>query len=90
MNKQQLIENISNSADISKVSAAKALEAFTSSIQNAMEKNDTVSLIGFGTFSVKSRAERNGRNPKTGETIKIQASKSVGFKAGKNLKDALN
>ena len=90
MNKQQLIENISNSADISKVSAAKALEAFTSSIQNAMEKNDTVSLIGFGTFSVKSRAERNGRNPKTGETIKIQASKSVGFKAGKNLKGAIN
>lgn len=90
MNKQQLIENISNNADISKVAAAKALEAFTSSIQSAMEKNDTVSLIGFGTFSVKSRAERNGRNPKTGETIKIQASKSVGFKAGKNLKDALN
>lgn len=90
MNKQQLIENISNSADISKVAATKALEAFTSAIQSAMEKNDTVSLIGFGTFSVKSRAERNGRNPKTGETIKIQASKSVGFKAGKNLKDAIN
>lgn len=90
MNKQQLIENISNSADISKVAAAKALEAFTSSIQSAMEKNDTVSLIGFGTFSVKSRAERNGRNPKTGEIIKIQASKSVGFKAGKNLKNAVN
>jgi DNA-binding protein HU-beta len=90
LNKQQLIENISNSADISKVAATKALEAFTSSIQSAMEKNDTVSLIGFGTFSVKSRAERNGRNPKTGETIKIQASKSVGFKAGKNLKDAIN
>tara|TARA_R110002072_G_scaffold238329_1_gene395709 strand:- start:47842 stop:48114 length:273 start_codon:yes stop_codon:yes gene_type:complete len=90
LNKQQLIENISNSADISKVAAAKALEAFTSSIQSAMEKNDTVSLIGFGTFSVKSRAERNGRNPKTGEIIKIQASKSVGFKAGKNLKNAVN
>jgi DNA-binding protein HU-beta len=90
LNKQQLIENISNSADISKVAATKALEAFTSAIQSAMEKNDTVSLIGFGTFSVKSRAERNGRNPKTGETIKIQASKSVGFKAGKNLKDAIN
>ncbi len=90
MNKQQLIDNIATNADISKAAAGKALDALTSSIAQAMKNNDTVSLIGFGSFTVKERSERTGRNPQTGAEIKIPASKSVGFKPGKALKDRVN
>jgi DNA-binding protein HU-beta len=76
-------------ADLSKADAGRALEAMTDSITKALKKGDTVSLIGFGTFSVKKRAARTGRNPATGETIKIKASKTPSFKAGKAFKDAI-
>ena len=88
MNKQNLIDHIAANADISKAAASKAIDAFTDAITQAMKKEETVSLVGFGSFAVKQRAAREGRNPKTGQTLKIPASKSVGFKAGKGLKDA--
>jgi DNA-binding protein HU-beta len=90
VNKSELIEAVAEAADLSKASAARALDAVIDSITDALKKDDQVVLVGFGTFSVKSRAARDGRNPQTGETIRIQASKSAGFKAGKALKDALN
>jgi DNA-binding protein HU-beta len=89
MNKSELIDAIADSAELSKADAGRALEAFTASISKALKKGDTVSLIGFGTFSVKKRAARTGRNPATGETIKIKASKTPSFKAGKAFKDAI-
>lgn len=88
MNKQNLIDHIAANADISKAAASKAIDAFTDAITQAMKKEETVSLVGFGSFAVKQRAAREGRNPKTGQLLKIPASKSVGFKAGKALKDA--
>ncbi|OCX15290.1 HU family DNA-binding protein [Ectopseudomonas hydrolytica] len=90
MNKTELIEAISRSADLPKATAGRALEAITSSITTALEKGDDVTLVGFGTFSVKARAEREGRNPQTGATIKIAAAKLPSFRAGKTLKDAVN
>lgn len=87
MNKSELINLIAESADISKAKAGAALDAVVSGITGALKKGDTVSLVGFGTFSVKSRAARTGRNPQTGATIQIKASKVPGFKAGKGLKD---
>ncbi len=90
MNKSELIDLIAESADISKAKAGAALDAVVSGITGALKKGDTVSLVGFGTFSVKSRAARTGRNPQTGATIQIAASKVPGFKAGKALKDAVN
>lgn len=90
MNKTDLIETIADSADISKAAATRALEAVTSAISDALQKGDQVSLVGFGTFLVRERAARSGRNPKTGETINIAASKVPAFKAGKALKDAVN
>ena len=90
MNKSELIENIANSADISKASAAKAVDAAVETITNALKDGDTVSLVGFGTFATGSRAARTGRNPRTGETIQIKAAKTPKFKAGKALKDAVN
>lgn len=90
MNKSELVDAIAESSGLSKADSTKALNAFIESVTGAVARGDDVVLVGFGTFSVKERAERDGRNPKTGETIKIAASKSVGFKAGKALKDAVN
>ena len=90
MNKSELIDAIADSADISKSSAGQALEAVVGSIQGALANGDQVSLVGFGTFSVKHRAARTGRNPQTGAEIQIAASNVPSFKAGKALKDAVN
>ena len=90
MNKAELIDAVANSADISKAAAGRALEGAITAITKAMKKGDSVTLVGFGTFSVRKRAARSGRNPRTGEPIKIKASKVPGFKAGKALKDAIN
>ena len=90
MNKSDLVDAIANSADISKAAAGRALDATVESIKKALKKGDTVSLVGFGTFKVGKRAARNGRNPRTGETIKIKAAKVPKFTAGKGLKDAVN
>jgi len=90
MNKAELIEAMADAADISKAAAGRALDGMVDAITNAMKDGDTLSLVGFGTFSVKERAARDGRNPQTGETIKIKASKIPSFKAGKALKDAVN
>lgn len=90
MNKSELIDQIAESADISKAKAGAALDAFVSGVTDALKSGDSVSLVGFGTFSVKSRAARTGRNPQTGATIEIKASNVPGFKAGKALKDAVN
>jgi DNA-binding protein HU-beta len=90
MNKAELIEAMAESADISKAAAGRALDGMVDAITDAMKKGDTLSLVGFGTFSVKERAAREGRNPQTGATIQIKASKIPSFKAGKALKDAVN
>jgi DNA-binding protein HU-beta len=90
MNKAELIEAMADSADISKAAAGRALDGMVAAITDAMKKGDTLSLVGFGTFSVKERAAREGRNPQTGQTIQIKASKIPSFKAGKALKDAVN
>ncbi len=90
MNKTELIEAIAASADIPKTTAGRALDAVMESITNALKSGDSVVLVGFGTFAVKERAARTGRNPKTREEIAIPASKVPGFKAGKALKDAVN
>ena len=87
MNKNDLIDAIAADADLSKASAARALDAAIGGITGALAKGGSVSLVGFGTFSVKARAARQGRNPRTGETIQIAASNTPGFKAGKGLKD---
>ena len=89
MNKSELIEKMADAAEISKVAASKALDAFTDEIAMALKEGQTVSLIGFGTFTVKERAARTGRNPQTGAPIEIKASKTPSFKAGKALKDAV-
>ncbi|SNR81421.1 bacterial nucleoid protein HU beta subunit [Methylobacillus rhizosphaerae] len=90
MNKTELIEEIAKEAGISKAAAGKAVDAFTASVTAALKGGDTVTLIGFGTFGVSERAARTGRNPQTGQEIKIAARKAPSFKAGKALKDALN
>ncbi|MEO8460466.1 MAG: HU family DNA-binding protein [Dokdonella sp.] len=90
MNKSELISSIADHAELSKADAERALEAFTKSIKKALKSGDSVSLVGFGTFTVRKRAARTGRNPRTGDTIKIKASKMPAFKAGKALKDAMN
>lgn len=89
MNKSDLIAKIAEGADISKKTAGEALDAMTASITGALKDGDSVALIGFGTFSVRERSARKGRNPQTGETIDIAAGKNVGFKAGKELKEAV-
>ncbi len=81
---------VADAAELTKVDAARAVEAVVEVIKKALKKGDTVSLVGFGTFAVRKRAARTGRNPRTGQTIKIKASKNPSFKAGKALKDALN
>ena len=90
MNKSQLIEKIAEGADISKASAGRALDSFIESVTSALKDDSSVALVGFGTFSVRERAARTGRNPQTGATIEISAAKVPAFKAGKALKDACN
>ncbi|MEJ6113342.1 nucleoid-associated protein HU-beta [Aeromonas salmonicida] len=90
MNKSQLIDKISDGADISKAAAGRALDAFIDAVGEALKEGDQVALVGFGTFAVRERAARSGRNPQTGATIEIAAGKVPAFKAGKALKDAVN
>jgi DNA-binding protein HU-beta len=90
VNKTELIDRIAESADISKASAARALDAALDAITGSLRQSDPVVLVGFGTFTVKERAARTGRNPQTGAAIEIKAARVPGFKAGKALKDALN
>jgi DNA-binding protein HU-beta len=90
MNKAELIDAVATQAGLQKTEATRAVEAVFDTISAALKSGDTVALLGFGTFSVKARAARSGRNPRTGETIEIPASKVPGFKAGKALKDAVN
>ncbi|MEM7504649.1 MAG: HU family DNA-binding protein [Pseudomonadota bacterium] len=90
MNKGELIDAVAASAGLSRSDATKAVDGVLDNITRALSGGDSVSLVGFGTFSVKSRAARMGRNPRTGEAIQIKASKVPGFKAGKALKDAVN
>ena len=90
VNKAELIEIIATEADLSKAAAGRALDAAVAGITKALKKGDSVSLIGFGTFAVGKRAARNGRNPQTGDTIKIKAAKVPKFRPGKGLKDTIN
>lgn len=90
MNKAELVDAVADSADISKAAASRAVDGMVAAISGALKNGDQVSLVGFGTFAVKERAARTGRNPRTGETINIAASKNPVFKAGKALKDAVN
>ena len=89
MNKSELIEHIANQADISKAAAGRALEAVIGGVKSTLKKGGSVSLVGFGTFSVTKRAARTGRNPRTGATIQIKAMKVPKFRASKTLKDAI-
>jgi DNA-binding protein HU-beta len=90
MNKNNLAEAVAEATDTSKADAAKAVDAVFETISAALKSGDGVQLIGFGSFSVADRAAREGRNPRTGETLQIAASKQPKFKAGKALKDAVN
>jgi len=90
MNKSDLIDSIADNSGLSKADAGRALDGFTAAITKALQAGDSVSLVGFGTFAVKRREARAGRNPRTGETIQIKASNNPSFKAGKALKDAVN
>ena len=90
MNKSELTDAIADEADISKASAVRALDAALSAIQESLQNGEPVALVGFGTFSVRERGARTGRNPRTGEEIEIAAAKLPAFKPGKALKDALN
>jgi DNA-binding protein HU-beta len=90
VNKTDLIEHIAKQADISKAAAGRALDALVGGVRTTLKKGGTVTLVGFGTFAVTKRAARSGRNPRTGETIKIKAAKLPKFRPGKALKDALN
>ena len=90
MNKSELIDQIASSADISKAAAGRAVDATIAAVKTALKKGGEVSLVGFGTFYVGTRAARTGRNPQTGASIKIKAAKIPKFRAGKGLKDAVN
>ncbi|MEX0900565.1 MAG: HU family DNA-binding protein [Gammaproteobacteria bacterium] len=90
MNKAELIDAVATSTDLSKADATRAVESTLSAISGALSRGDSVALVGFGTFTVKQRAARMGRNPKTGAEIHIPASKVPGFKAGKALKESVN
>ena len=90
MNKTELIEQVAKQADISKAAAAKAVNAFTASVTAALKNGDSVTLIGFGTFTVTTRAARTGRNPQTGKEIKIAAKNVIKFKAGSELTENVN
>lgn len=89
MNKSELVDAIAEKAEVSKAAAGRALDAAIGAIQGALKKSDTVTLVGFGTFYVGERAARNGRNPRTGKSIKIKAARIPKFRAGKGLKDAV-
>jgi DNA-binding protein HU-beta len=89
MNKSELIQDVAQKAKISKADAASAVNAVMESVTETLTKGDSVTLIGFGTFSIKERAARTGRNPRDGKPIQISASKIPSFKAGKSLKDAV-
>ncbi|MTB67602.1 DNA-binding protein HU-beta [Providencia sp. wls1943] len=90
VNKSQLIEKIAAEANISKAAAGRVVDAFVASVTKSLSKGDDVTLVGFGTFNVRQRAARTGRNPQTGKEIKIAAAKVPAFRAGKGLKDAVN
>ncbi len=90
MNKTELVDAMADAADISKAAAGRALDGMVEAITKALRDGDQVTVVGFGSFSVRERAARTGRNPQTGDTIQIKASRSPGFKAGKALKDAVN
>ena len=90
MNKTELVAAMAEKTELSKKDAEKALKAFTDVVAEELKKGEKVQLVGFGTFEVAEREAREGRNPRTGETMTIAASKSLKFKAGKALKDSLN
>jgi DNA-binding protein HU-beta len=90
MNKSELIDAVADDADISKAAAGRAVDAMVSAVTQALKARDQITLVGFGTFLVRERAARSGRNPRTGATIEIAASSMPVFKAGKALKDAVN
>ncbi len=90
MNKTELVEFIATQADLSKAKAAEAVDAFVEAGTTSLKKGKDVTLVGFGTFTISKRAARTGRNPQTGATIKIAASKAPKFRPGKSLKDAVN
>ena len=90
MNKTEFIAAIAEKAELSKKDAEKALKAFTDVVEEELKKGEKIQLVGFGTFEVSERAAREGRNPQTGETMKIEACKVPKFKPGKSLKDAVN
>ena len=90
MNKSELVDQIAEASDISKASAGRALDATLEAITESLQNAESVALVGFGTFLVRERAARTGRNPATGESIQIAAAKVPAFKPGKALKDALN
>ena len=90
MNKTALVEFIAPQADLSKAKAAEAVDAFVEAVTTSLKKGKDVTLVGFGTFTISKRAARTGRNPQTGATIKIAASKAPKFRPGKSLKDAVN
>ena len=90
MNKSELVASVAEVAELTKKDAEKAVNAVFASVQKALFEDDKVQIIGFGTFEVRTRAARKGRNPQTGETIEIPASKNPVFKAGKALKEAVN
>jgi DNA-binding protein HU-beta len=90
VNKSEMVNAIAEGADISKAAAGRALDAMIDAVTDTLKKGEAVNLIGFGTFEVRDRKARTGRNPQTGATIQIAAAKSPAFKAGKALKDAVN
>lgn len=90
MNKQELVASIAEKASLTKADAGRALDAAVATVTEALRKNDTVTLVGFGSFYLGERAARTGRNPRTGKNIKIKAAKVPKFRAGKSLKESVN
>jgi len=90
MNKSELIDSIANSAELTKADASRALDAFITTVTSTLRNDDSITLVGFGTFKVSNRSARTGRNPRTGEPIQIPASNTVKFSTGKELKEAIN
>jgi len=89
VNKSELIDAVADRADLSKAAAGRAVDALVAAVTEALQQGEQISLVGFGTFAVRERAARSGRNPQTGESITIEASRTPVFKAGKALKDAV-
>lgn len=90
MNKSELVDAVAESADLSKAAAGRAVDSMVGAITDSLKQGEQVTLVGFGTFLIRERAARTGRNPRTGEAIEIAAAKNPAFKAGKALKDAVN